>query len=177
MSTRRSIHNNAVVLSAFWSCSHCIPHSVGSFFRFHHRCSSALFYRFAVIENKRAVKEQNIASLKVYKSAEIIGVDITNINKRYLCISLDKQRSYTASERITEDNKLFVCRCVRIFNRHKRYRTGEEHLVRILAICFFHVVYGCFFACFVFLAISTSFITVLILVDACNARPSFERIE
>ena len=80
-----------------------------------------LLYCFAVVENERAVKEEDIAAFKIYKPAEIIRNNLTYIDKSYLCVTLDEKRRYAASEGVTENDKLFVRLCVRIFDGHKRY--------------------------------------------------------
>ena len=105
-----------------------------SFFRFHHRCSSALLYRLTVVYDRCGIKKQRIVCFrKVDLLSERGRRDIADIDKRYFGIARSNKRCYTAAERIPENDEAAFLRGIRICNPDNRARTAEEHFIRISA--------------------------------------------
>ena len=103
-------------------------------FHFHHRYGSALFYRLAVVDDRRGIKKQRIVRFrKVDQPSESGRRDISDIDKRNFGIACCKKRCYTAAERISENNKPAFLRGIRIGNSDDRARAAEEHFIRISA--------------------------------------------
>ena len=93
-----------------------------------------LLYRFAVVDDRRGIKEQRVVRFReVNQSSECGRRDIADIDKRNFGIAGCKKRCYTAAERIPENDEPAFLRGIRIGDPDDRACAAEEHFIRISA--------------------------------------------